>query len=269
MLDPSAMDFGSALVDEIGRVRDVFGVRLVIWVTGVVTVTIVARAALAAVVRFAWRIGFDRARRLGRFGALLRVLLWVVGALAALRPVFDGLPVLTTLALALLGLLAAIATPGLLQSVVAGLSLAVRARLREGDQIEVDGFQGSVRTLGLVRTQLRMEDGSVVWLPNSMLDGEAVKVDKSSGAAPVRVRFEIAPGQRARVLAAVTLAATMSPFRRAGSRPRILPISDDETQWVVELQTWATRELELVRGTLRRTVDAVTDATPTGKGDAR
>ena len=258
MLDPGTMEFGTTLVDEIGRVRDVFGVRLVIWVTGVVAVTILARAALAAAVRLAWRVGLDRGRRLGRFAALLRVLLWAVGALAALRPIFTQVPVLTTLALALFGVITAIATPGILQSIVAGLSLALRARLREGDQIEVEGYHGSVRNLGLVRTQLRMEDGSVVWLPNSMLDAEAVKVEKSSGAAPVRVRFEIAPEHRARALAAVTRAVTMSPFRRAGSRPRIVPTSEDETQWEVELQTWATRELELVRATLRRIVNTAT-----------
>ncbi|MEM6994067.1 MAG: mechanosensitive ion channel domain-containing protein [Myxococcota bacterium] len=251
--------FGDAVVLEIATIPQVFGVRLLLWVGVVWALAIVLRAAATGSVKLAWRLGVDRARRLGRVAAITRAVIWIVAVLAIARPVFIKLPVLTTVTVAVVALLASIALPGLVQSVAAGLSLALRARYREGDQIEIGGFRGSIRALGLVRTQLRVEDGSAVWIPNSMLDREAVKVDRSTGAAPVRVRFEIDPAQRDRALDAVARAVMMLPFRRSGSQPRLIAASDDEREWTVELQTWATRELDVVRRSLRRTVDGVVD----------
>lgn len=255
MNDP--MQLGTRLVEEIGRLPEVFGVRLVMWVTLIFLATVTLRAAVIAGARLTWRLGLDRARRLGRFAAILRVVLWIVGALLTLRPVFVAVPVLTSAAIAIVALLVAVSMPALVQSIAAGLSLALRARYREGDQIEVAGHRGSIRSLGLARTQLRVEDGSSVWLPNAMLDREAVKVDRSTGAAPVRVRVEIGLQGRDLVLEEIVRAATLMPFRRAGSAPRVVAASEDERTWTVELQTWATRELDLVRRCLRRTVDDV------------
>jgi small conductance mechanosensitive channel len=256
MMEPST-ELGVRLVDEIARLPEVFGVRLVLWVSVVVVATVLGRGAVAAGVRLLWRIGLDRARRLGRLAALLRVLVWTLGALLVLRPVFRAVPVLTALTVAVAALLVALALPRLVQSVVAGLSLAVRARFREGDQIEVLGHRGSIRTLGIVRTQLRVEDGSSVWLPNVVLDREAVRVDRSTGAAPVRVHVAIPVEGRDYIVEQLSRAVTLLPYRRAGSVPRVVPASDDELEWVIELQTWATRELTMVRRALRRTVDDI------------
>lgn len=258
---------GSPLSDEVEMLPEVFGVRLVIWVTAVFVITVLSRGAVAASVRLAWRVGLDRPRRLGRVAALLRAVLWLVGLLAALRPVFGPLPVLTSVAVAVTALFVALALPGLVQSIAAGLSLALRARFREGDHIEVGSWRGSIRTLGLVRTQLRVEDGSTVWIPNARLDADAVRVERATGAAPVTVRFELPTKHRDAALEEVTRAATLLPFRRAGSRPRIVPRTDDERQWTVELQTWATRELDVVRRSLRRTVDAALESHQPRGGD--
>ena len=249
--------FGDTVVLEIAAIPEVFGVRLLLWGAFVAVLAIAGRTAVAGATTIAWRLGVDRARRLGRVAAIVRGCIWFGALLAAARPVFVKLPLLTTVTVAVVALLAAIAMPGLVQSVAAGLALAIRARYREGDQIEVAGFRGSIRSLGLVRTQLQVEDGSAVWIPNAMLDREAVKVDRSAGAAPVRVRFEIDPRQRDAVLDAIRRAVMMLPFRRSGSMPRLMATSDDQREWNVELQTWATRELDVVRRSLRRTVDGV------------
>jgi small-conductance mechanosensitive channel len=252
-----SLELGARIVEEIGRLPGVFGVRLVAWITLVFLATITSRAAVLAGVRLAWRLGLDRQRRLGRFAAILRVVVWLVGALLVLRPIFLAVPVLTTLAIVITALLFAVAMPGHVQSIAAGLSLALLARYREGDQIEVHGHRGSIRSLGLVRTQLRVEDGSAVWLPNAVLDREAVKVDRSTGAAPVRVRIEVDGPDRDRVLEEIVRAVTLMPLRRAGSAPRIAAASEDERTYTVELQTWATRELDMARKSLRRIVDGV------------
>ena len=256
-MNEQVVTFGSTLVDEIAALPDVFGLRLALWLGLVFGIALVLRTAVTAAARLAWRLGFDRQRRLGRIAALARGTIWTVAVLAMLRPVFSKIPVLTAATVGLLGLLVAIALPGLVQSVVAGLSLAMRARFREGDQIEVGPYRGSIRALGLIRTQLRIESGSAVWIPNAMLDREAVKVERATGAAPVRVRFTIDPLHRDQALDAVRRAVTTLPFRRSGSEARLEAATDDESEWIVELQTWATRELDVVRRSLRRTVDRV------------
>jgi len=249
--------FGNAVVQEIALIPQVFGLQLAFWITVVLALTWLARTATAASVRVVWRFGLDHDRRMARIVPVARAVIGCIGAVTMLRPVFNQLPVLTTLTAMVTALLASIALPGLVQSAAAGLSLAVRARYREGDQIEIAGYRGGIRQLGLVRTQLRVEDGSMVWLPNSMLDREAVKVDRSTGAAPVRIRFEMRTSERDAVLDALRRAVMMLPFRRSGSLPRIRPATDDEREWTVEVQTWAIRELDIVRRSLRRTVDSV------------
>lgn len=251
------MTLGPRLVQEIEALPDVFSVRLLLWATVVVIGAVFARAAVTGAVLLAWRLGGDRSRRLGRVGSVLRALIWLGAVLGVARPIFRQVPVVTTIAVVVIALLAAIAVPTVLHSVAAGLSLALRARYREGDQIEIGGIRGSIRALGIVRTQLRVEDGSAVWIPNAMLDREAVKVDRSTGAAPVRVRFEIDSSKRDAVLDEINRAVMMLPFRRSGTMPRLATATDDEREWTVELQTWATREPEVVRRSLRRTVDSV------------
>lgn len=255
--DTLPSNLGSRLADDIVRLPEVVGVRLVIWATVVFAVAVLTRAALAAGVRFVWRLGLDRERLLGRFTAMLRVLIWVVALLLALRPLFLEVPVLTVTSVALLSAIVALAVPGQLQNLAAGIGLALRPRYREGDQIELHGFRGSIRTLGLARTQLRVDDGSVVWLPNAIHDREPVRVDRSTGAAPVRVRISIPTRGRDTTLNALTVAMGASPFRRADSPPRIAPSAEDEREWTIELQTWATRDLDLVRRSVRRTADRV------------
>ena len=249
--------FGNAVVTEIALIPKVFGLQLAFWAALVLAITWLARMAVAASVRVAWRFGLDRDHRMARIVPVARAIIGFVGAITVMRPVFNQLPVLTTLTTMVTALLASIALPGLVQSAAAGVSLAIRARYREGDQIEISGYRGGIRQLGIVRTQLRVEDGSMVWLPNSMLDREAVKVDRSTGAAPVRIRFEMRTSERDAVLDALRRAVMMLPFRRSGSLPRIQPATDDEREWTVEVQTWAVRELDIVRRSLRRTVDSV------------
>lgn len=248
---------GELLAEELGRFGQSFGLGLLLWfglvAGGALFLAWLGRRAL----RVAWRLGADRARNLARVAILFEAVL-VCSALAlALRPLGTALPILTAGALAATGLVVALAMPRRVENVVAGLSVAVFGRHRVGDQIETQGIRGSVRDLGLTRTRLRIDDGSEVWLPNALLEADAVKVARSTGAAPVRVRFEVSPDRRERVLAEVMQAATLSPYRRVGSKPRITPVDDEDTAFALEVQTWATRELDVVRRSLAASVAQV------------
>jgi len=254
------------LAAELARFGDVFGFGLLLWtglvVAGAVMLAWLGRRAL----RVAWRLGLDRPRNLGRVVILFEAVVMVLAVALALRPLGTQLPVFTAVAVVALGAVVAVAMPRRVENVVAGLSVALFARHHVGDQIEAQGIRGSIRDLGLTRTRLRVEDGTEVWLPNSMLEADAVKVSRSTGAAPVRIRFEVVPERRERVLAEVIQAATLSPYRRAGSRPKITPQNDDDTAFTVELQTWATRELDVVRRSLAASVEVIL-GTGTNPGD--
>lgn len=248
---------GELLAQELVRFGEVFGFALLLWFGLVAASAVVLAWVGRRAVRVAWRLGADRPRNLARVAILFEAVLVALALALALRPLGTSVPVLTAGGLTAIGLVVALAMPRRVENVVAGLSVALFARHRVGDQIEAQGFRGSIRDLGLTRTRLRIDDGSEVWMPNAILEADAVKVARSTGAAPVRVRFEVTPERRERVLAEVMQAATLSPYRRVGSRPRITAVDEDDTTFSLEMQTWATRELEVVRRSLAASVALV------------
>ena len=52
-----------------------------------------------------------------------------------------------------------VVTPTQVRNLASGLSLATRTRLREGDLIEIDGLEGTVRDIALLRVAVRSVDG--------------------------------------------------------------------------------------------------------------
>ena len=54
--------------------------------------------------------------------------------------------------------------------------------------------------------------------------------------------------------------AALSPYRRAGSRPHIKAANEDETVFILELQTWATRDPDVVRRSLAASIERIVEA---------
>jgi Mechanosensitive ion channel len=246
-------ELGAELLAELWRLGSVLTPRLVLLVVVVLGVLLTARRGLTVAVRVAWRLGWDGDRRLARVRSWLELALLAVGALLLGRELFSAVPLLASLGLAFAGLVAALALPGGLQDFTAGVSLASRNRFLEGDQIEVAGFSGTVRHIGLLRSMLRLPDGRTLWLPNREIVRSAVQVGREQQALPVSVSLPACaaePELRERL----RRVAHLSPYRRAGSRPTV---TEDDGRWVLTFQTWCTRRPEVAARALDRQLRAV------------
>jgi small-conductance mechanosensitive channel len=252
-LSPPPTELGAELLAELWRLGSVLTPRLVLLVVVVLAVLLTAHRGLTVAVRVAWRLGWDTDRSLARVRSWLGLVLLAVGTLLLGRELFLAVPLLSSLALVITGLVAALALPGGLQDFTAGVSLANRNRFLEGDQIEVAGFSGTVRHIGLLRSMLRLPDGRTLWLPNREIVRSAVQVGREQQALPVSVSLPacaVDPELRERL----RRVASLSPYRRAGSRPTL---SQDGDRWLLTFQTWCTRQPEVAARALDRQLRAV------------
>jgi hypothetical protein len=246
-------ELGAELLAELWRLGSVLTPRLVLLVIVVLGVLLTARRGLTVAVRVAWRLGWDGDHSLARVRSWLELALLAVGALLLGRELFSAVPLLASLVLAFAGLVAALALPGGLQDFTAGVSLASRNRFLEGDQIEVAGFSGTVRHIGLLRSMLRLPDGRTLWLPNREIVRSAVQVGREQQALPVSVPLP-ACASEPELRERLRRVAHLSPYRRAGSRPTV---TEDGGRWMLTFQTWCTRRPEVAARALDRQLRAV------------
>lgn len=189
-------------------------------------------------VRTAWRLGFDVRRRLGFAASASRVLALLIAVLGSLRPIFSDAPTIGTLLLLALLILAAIATPVQIRNLGAGLSLAARSRIREGDLIEIGDIEGTVRDIGLFRVTLRTAEGGTTHVPAADFDRLPVVVGSRRAALPVEAYAPVDPARVDVTMAAIRKALWFSPFRRADTELH-LRHDPKRAQVEVRLDTWA------------------------------
>jgi small-conductance mechanosensitive channel len=246
-------ELGAELLAELWDLGSVFTPQLVLLAVVVIAVLLAAHRGSNVAVQLAWRLGWDGERRLARIRSWVQLALLSAAALLLGRELFRAVPLLSSLALVVGGLVAALALPGGLQDFTAGVSLASRNRFLEGDQIEVAGHSGTVRHIGLLRCMLRLPDGRTLWLPNREIVRSAVLVGREQQALPVSVPLPACaadPELRERL----RRVACLSPYRRAGSRPIL---SEDGGGWQLTFQTWCTRQPEVAARALDRQLRAV------------
>jgi small-conductance mechanosensitive channel len=255
VVDPAAppTELGAELLAELWHLGSVLTPRLVLLLLATLAVLVAVRRGITVAVQVAWRLGWDGERRLARVRSFVELGLLLAGAFVLARALFGVIPLLSSLVLVVGGLVAALALPGGLQDFTAGVSLASRNRFLEGDQIEVAGFSGTVRHIGLLRSMLRLPDGRSLWLPNREIVRSAVQVGREQQALPVSVQLPACasdPERRERL----RQVACLSPYRRAGSRP---VVSEDGDRFVLTFQTWCTRQPEVAARALDRQLRAV------------
>jgi len=247
-------ELGAELLAELWRLGSVLTPRLFVMVAVVLAVLLGARRGLTIAVRVAWRLGWDGDRSLARIRSWIELMLLAVGTLLVLREVFRVVPLLTSVSLVCAALVAALALPGGLQDLAAGVSLTTRNRFLEGDQIEVAGYSGTVRHIGLLRSMLRLPDGRTLWLPNREIVRSAVQVGREQQALPVSVSLPVSCAGDPELRERLRRVAHLSPYRRAGSRPIV---SEDEGRFVLTIQTWCTRRPEVAARALDRQLRAM------------
>jgi hypothetical protein len=148
-------------------------------------------------------------------------------------------PVLSGAALVVFGAVAMVTLRTHLENLMVGIALAFRRRLRPGDRIVMGDNSGIVREIGLTGIHLRMPDGANVYLPNRLLNDQAVLVTRAENTAQVVVALRNVDELGADKLTMVRRAALLSPYRSVGSPVRIRHHPDGTLE--VEVQAQAGR----------------------------
>ena len=241
--------FTGILLLEIDRLKGLLNARLVLSVALLVGLIMLIRRGLLEGTRVVWRLGWDRPRRLARLRSISDITLMVVLMLVVLRKLMMEAPIVTWLSLAVLALVLAIALPTWIRDLVAGVWLANRQRFREGDQVRLPSANGSVRHIGVLRTEIRAGDGGTLSVPNREVLAHTIQVGREQQAAPIEIVLPAdatdSPEEREMLLRL----AHVSPFRRGGSRPAL---TETDKGWVLSLQTWSTRNVDGARRALER-----------------
>ncbi|MCA9684921.1 MAG: mechanosensitive ion channel [Myxococcales bacterium] len=211
-------------------------------------------------VRTAWRLGYDRRRRLGLLASVTRLAGLLLAFAGCLRPILSRAPTLgILLSLALLALLT-LAAPAALRNLSAGLGLMTRTRMREGDLIEIGlergPLRGTIRDIGLLRVSLRTAEGGLTHVPAADFDRLPVVVGSRRAAVPVEAHALVGPALDPAVLERLRRELWFSPFRRAGTELRV---SHDSSSGRLELRidTWAAQSPVEVEQHLRALLSRV------------
>lgn len=229
---------GGRLLAELDELLSLSPFGVLVWCVFVLVIAWMLAWGGPAVVRTAWRLGTDSRRRLGLLASGLRIAGLLIGFAGLFGRLITRAPMLgltvTIITLALAGLIA----PMQLRNLASGISLATRSRLREGDLITIGALEGTVRDIGLLRVSLRTVDGGITHVPAADFEREAVTVGSRAAAVPIEARVPVGPEFDDRALERLRRALWLSPFRRAGTEPRLL-FDSQAGRVEVRLDTWA------------------------------
>lgn len=148
-----------------------------------VVVAVVVMVAAYPLARLARRYGRRTIRKIPNAPKLLvldvgRLAYWTVWLLAAgiaLSALGIGIGWFTIAVVAGM-ILAVLMIRPIIESMAAGLVLTTRPAFEIGDQIDVDGLRGTVLDIGTRTTQLKTSDGVRIYLPNTQLLNQTIKV---------------------------------------------------------------------------------------------
>jgi hypothetical protein len=245
---------GLRLLQEFDALLDISPLGLGLWLAVLLAMAWLLAWGGPAIVRMAWRLGFDSRRRLGLLSSALRVVGLLVVVLGLLRPLFERAPMLGVIAVLLAIVLAGLIAPTQLRNLASGLALSTRTRLREGDLIRVGELEGTVRDIGLLRVDLRTIDGGVTQVPASEFDRSPVSVGSRRAAVPIEAKIIVGPEFDEAALVRLRQALWLCVYRRANTEVRVE--HDPEThRLVVRMDTWAALAVVEVERHVRALLD--------------
>ncbi len=258
--DGASVEFGDAVVREVAELRGLLGLRSLIFSgVGLALVWLMLRG-IRRVVHVVWRLGLDSTRRLETTATGVRVALVVLVVLIVLRRIASVAPILLTFTLLAAILLLAAAYARQLPSVLVGLSLLLRRRLRHGDRIHIANHSGTVREVGLAQLHLRRGDGATLFVPNRLLMEEVLTVEHAKNSEPVRVRIPAPSPQRREQLELARRVALLSPYRVPGSPVELIEDDVENRLYCIEIHTWSVRAATEAREHLELSLDTTLTA---------
>jgi len=116
----------------------------------------------------------DKERRVYKaFSKILALVLWAIGILFVLSNF--GIDVVALLAaLGIGGIAVAFAFQSILKDLFSYMTILLDEPIEEGDVVEVDGREGTVKHIGIKTTRIKAVGGEEIVIPNSTITGEDI-----------------------------------------------------------------------------------------------
>lgn len=209
----------------------------------------VARLVLAVAAR-------PRRRQLATLSALITIGLWIWAFSLMLGRLLRAAPTLTLAAGALAAIVLLVGLSKQVENIAAGIGLAVRSRIDEGDQVTIGSHTGMVRRVGSMRVQLRTSDGDLVYIPNREFVAESVAIGRTRNTYPLVVKQVRDTPWSAEDIDRARLCAVLSPYRDPESRVSVTTEGERSNVLSVEIQVWLPRLLPAAEQHLRRQLAA-------------
>ncbi|HET9051657.1 MAG TPA: mechanosensitive ion channel family protein, partial [Candidatus Dormibacteraeota bacterium] len=232
-------------------------------------IVLILGIALARVVRSVVIRSIERAGADAQIRTLVHNVLTAVGFVVAVGAalIAEGLDLNIFLTIGGLGTLAiSLAFQDLLRNVLAGILLLVERPFRIGDAVVIDQLTGTVATIELRTTALRLTDGRLAIIPNLDAFTHTVVNLSAFEQRQFSVTLLVPEGVDLEAAIAGASAVLASTPDVAGERPwRVMPGYDTEGRTTLECRYWLdyrARDPDTVSATLYRRVHAVLAGRP-------
>jgi hypothetical protein len=202
--------------------------------------------------RFVLRVGIRRRREVVAVSAFVTIVLWGWAVALVAGRLLRAAPTLTLTVGALVGVLLFLGLSRQVENVAAGIGLAMRGRIEEGNQVTVGEHTGIVRRVGMMRVQLRTPEGDLIYIPNRRFVADVVSIGRTRDSYPLLVECVRAHPWTADEIEKARLCALLSPYRDAHSRVSVTTARDGAHVLSVEIQVWMSRLLPSAEQHLRR-----------------
>lgn len=116
-------------------------------------------------------------------------IIWIIGAMMVLQPVFGINPTTLTTALGVGGLAVSFGLKDTISNIVGGFGLMLGKVVQPGDLISIAGITGTVKDVTWRHTIVIDRAGEEMWIPNSLLNTSSLEKMTQAGEALTRVPF--------------------------------------------------------------------------------
>lgn len=233
------------------------GVRLAVVVAVIVGSVAFGRLTSPLVRRFVARRG--RPSRTRVFTTLYRVMVVIVGSLAALTLAFPSVRVADVLGIfGILSVAAGFAFKDTFENLLAGVLLLLRDPFQSGDQVVIGEVEGTVEGVTARETRIRGHDGRLFHVPNAEVMRGVIAVNTD---APLRRQTVVLrlPASTAFPQARAALAAALdgSPGVEDVPPPQVALTDIESGDVVVECRFWTSSRRSRATGARDEVVESI------------
>ncbi|MFT9239325.1 MAG: mechanosensitive ion channel domain-containing protein [Bifidobacterium aquikefiri] len=118
-------------------------------------------------------------------------IIWIIGAMMVLEPVFGINPTTLSTALGVGGLAVSFGLKDTISNIVGGLGLMLGKVVQPGDLISIAGITGTVKDVTWRHTIVIDRAGEEMWIPNSLLNTSSLEKMTPAGEALTRIPFVV------------------------------------------------------------------------------